>query len=580
MSEPEAIDPAQRLRVILAKAEGKVIPAEFGQQGPPEDIPETDEPPAGAPALPPDEFPGDPAVAAVNGDLNGNALILASTGGVRASDTAARLFSGLARTKKHFRKGGVFAQLGPLEKGRRGLILLGSTDLRTRIERHFKLWVWRMVREQPVLRPDARCSDDLAKLLLKTEEFQLLPPINTVAAAPLAVEGINGGLQILGPGYHAHNGGVFVTGGSVRRDVSLAEAVSFIKGLFAEFDFQTPADRSRAIANLLSPAFSFGGFIDGWIPVDVAEADQSQAGKGLRQRLVVSIYQETAYVIAPREGGVGSLDESLSQGLVAGKPFIRFDNVRGPFASQLLESLITEGVGAARVPHYAEVQVQSRGFYFQLTSNGVDTTRDFANRSCIVRIRKRVGYRYQRYPEGNLEAHVKANAPFYLGCVFAVLREWLARGKPMNHEEVRHDSREWAAALDWIVQKLFGEAPLLDGHEVAQQRVSNPARNFARALCLATEKQGRLDEPLQAADFVDLLSSEGVKIPGLKEGNEEDAKRQIGIQLGRAFGPQEQCEIEIDGFLMRRWVEQRQRLDEGGLSKGYWDAKIYRIWRV
>ena len=53
-------------------------------------------------------------------------------------------------------------------------------------------------------------------------------------------------------------------------------------------------------------------------------ANESQAGKPLRQRLVRAIYGETAYQIARRDGGVGSVDESLGAALISGKPFPRF----------------------------------------------------------------------------------------------------------------------------------------------------------------------------------------------------------------------------------------------------------------
>jgi hypothetical protein len=50
-------------------------------------------------------------------------------------------------------------------------------------------------------------------------------------------------------------------------------------------------------------------------------ANESQAGKTLQQRLVRAIYGETAYQIARRDGGVGSVDESLGAALISGKPF-------------------------------------------------------------------------------------------------------------------------------------------------------------------------------------------------------------------------------------------------------------------
>src|SRR5207244_2612373 len=104
------------------------------------------------------------------------------------------------------------------------------------------------------------------------------------------------------------------------------EAVQALRSILAEFDFQTEGDHSRALANVVTPALKLGGFLRGFVPVDVAEADQSQSGKTFRQRVTCALYNERPRVIARRDGGVGSVDESFSQALIGGRPFIQLDN--------------------------------------------------------------------------------------------------------------------------------------------------------------------------------------------------------------------------------------------------------------
>jgi hypothetical protein len=69
--------------------------------------------------------------------------------------------------------------------------------------------------------------------------------------------------------------------------------------------------------------------------------------------------------------------------------------------------------------------VATRSIFVFMTSNGVETTRDFANRSSIVRIRRRQGHQFKQFAGGDLLAHIRANEPYYLGCVFSVLWEWV-----------------------------------------------------------------------------------------------------------------------------------------------------------
>jgi hypothetical protein len=150
---------------------------------------------------------------------------------------------------------------------------------------------------------------------------------------------------------------------------------------------------------------------DADFPIDIAEADQSQGGKTFRLKLICAIYGETPYVIANRQGGVGSLDESISSALLAGIPFILFENFRGRMNSQLVESCLRgTGVVPARIPHRGEVQVSTAHINWQLSSNGLEATRDFVNRSVINRISKRpTDYEFASYDEGNILAHIKAH---------------------------------------------------------------------------------------------------------------------------------------------------------------------------
>jgi hypothetical protein len=541
----------------------------------------------------PKEIPPNPHNAAVGRRLDNNTLILPK-GAVRIQDSAARLFGILAATKKFFQKGGAVVSAfdaGDFYKPKRqhkkgananakgNLRVVGPGELRSDLEKYVVPFAWTKEDKKDVLK-QATCSSDHAESLLKTQEVYLLPPMQTTPSAPIAIEGEAGKLEILTKGYHDFNGGTVILNNVPLELPDFETAVKDILHLFREFDFQSPSDKSRAIANLVSPALSMGQFVEGWVPVALAEADQSQAGKGLQHRMTAAIYHEKPHVVTKREGGVGSLDESLSTALLSGKPFIRFDNVRGPLNSQLFESLVTDGEGQARVPHRAEVTVHSNGLFFMMTSNGFQATEDFANRSCIVRIRKRVGCTYEKLPDKpparttevyGLEKHVERNRAYYLGCIFAVLKEWVRQGKPCNEDETRHDSRDWVTKMDWIVRNLFKLPPLMDGHIEAAKRISNPSLNFLRALCLSAEKDGRLGITWKATDFVSLADKHGISIPGHKSDNEEDAKRQVGTQLGLCF--KEETTIKIEGFCVTRTVGREKRTDRNE----YRDVKTYRI---
>lgn len=406
---------------------------------------------------------------------------------------------------------------------------------------------------------ESRCPVDVAAALLETREArELLPPLRLIVKQPLLTEE-NGSLILLHPGYNSAAGGVFVLGSQEPEDVPLDAACAALLDLLAEFEFVAPGDKSRAIASFITPALAMGGFLSGRIPLDMREADHSQAGKGLMQAAVHGIYGEEARFIAQRKGGVGSFDESIAQALIAGRPFVIIDNVRGRIDSPMFEAVLTAtGPVVCRVPYRGELSIDPRGMLFQLTSNGLETTEDLANRSSIVRIRK-------RSPETQfrpLLEMIEERQPFYLGCVHAVVREWHKQGKP--RAACDHDFKEWAWTLNWIVQELFGLAPLMDAHREVQQRVGDPAGVWLREVALAAVRTGVIQE-MSASRILELCVTENICVPGHKTGEDELViVQRIGRILSRAFNGSER--LVVDGIPICRL----ETSDSEGRPKRYY----------
>jgi hypothetical protein len=488
-------------------------------------------------------------------------LILPS-GNVTFSETAAKMFPILAQRFRYFVRGHALVEIA-YQKSMKDkqlhdvLQLLEPDAIRSRIEKDFTCRVWREVNQKYVLKP-GRCTNDAAKVLLKTDEaFEFLPAISTLSAAPV-LTGDPGNLRILYKGYHDVHGGIYVTGDSPEIVLPKREtAIKLILEILRDYDFVSESDKSRAVASFLSPAIRAGrllGEVD--FPIDIGEANDSQSGKTFRHKLVYTLYRETPYVIANREGGVGSLDESISSALIAGIPFIFFENFRGQMKSQLVETCLRgTGMAPARAPHKGEIQVPTGHINWQLSSNGLEATRDFVNRSIITRICKREnGYQFAQYPEGNILAHIKANPAQYLGTVFRILVDFDMAGRPRT-KEARHDFLECAQALDWIVQEIFGLAPLLDGHVEEVLRVSDPALSWLRQVAIAVAKEKRIDQGLTATEIIDVCQARGVELPGAHSMVEPDQlSKYAGRLLNRLFRDAE--EIVIDRYKIRRDTRQ------------------------
>jgi hypothetical protein len=390
---------------------------------------------------------------------------------------------------------------------------------------------------EPVIRPKPFSEADAKAILAAPVASDILPRVEALSRVPVLMA--NG--ETLNPGLHpAH--GVFVTGGiKVEDPASVADARKYLLDLLSEFDFATPSDMSRALGMILTPALKDGGWIRGHIPIDVAEAEESQSGKGYRQQITAAIYGCALSPIAKASGGVGGFDEAIQQALVHGARFVQLDNLRGRVDSQMLEAMKTaQGAFNCRVPHVGYVTVNISGVLFMLSSNGAEMTRDLANRACVVRIRKKPpGYAFKRNPLDE----VHNNPGRALGAVFCCIREWARHGAE-RLTTGDHDFREWAAVVGGIIEFL-GLPPLLEGHRKAQDRTANPFLSWLRKVCVIMAAEDRLGGEHHLTELV-RLGMDHDELPPVPNPNKEpeDLARPLGRRMGALFADSNLADLE------------------------------------
>jgi hypothetical protein len=523
---------------ILPLAPTAAVPA---QRPPPS-------PPRAGDAPPPPVADGDPA-----------GFIILPSGKVSFTEAAQDIFARIAPTQTLFWRGGTMVELEERD-GVASLDVVRPEAFRSRVENFGTLMAWRSAPDgRQSLKPVRMPRDDATALMATTEAKELLPPIASVLRCPVLIEPSPGKIEVLGKGYHPEMGGLLIVAGETPPVISPNEAAEVLRWIVDEFAFQSPGDHSRALAALLTPALRMGGHLTGPVPIDIAEAKESQSGKGYRHHLVVALYGESSYLVTARQGGVGSMDESFAAALIAGRPFICLDNFRGRLDSQHLEAFVTcPTLFPARIPHRGEVQIDPRRFLLQMSSNGLEATRDLANRGSICRISKRPGFKY-RDTLGEVQ-RLQSN---FLGCVFSLISAWITAGKPRT-SETRHDFTQWCQTVDWIVQNLMGGAPVMEGHPEAQERVSNPALSWLRSVALAVEAENRLGDNLIASALVEICAVHDFDIPGVADiEDEEKARKQVGMLMRRVF--REGDSIELDGFTIQR-VSQAHKKPSGDMD--------------
>jgi hypothetical protein len=472
--------------------------------------------------------------------------------GIGINKAAQRVYAKLGVTGKFFIQGDSVVRIETVD-GKTVIKIVRPHEFRGIIEDHFK--VKRVVNgkeENKITKIHSVCSIETATSILENDSrLVMLDRIERVVDCPV----LDQDGRICRKGYHKHlNGGTYITGGDVE-DVPLEEAIESIKELFADYNFATPADRLRAIAMLFTPAIAQGRLITGPFPIDVAEADRSQSGKTYRHKVSAAVYNETLSPITRQKGGVGSIDEAFASVLLSGRPFIQIDNYRGKVDSQLIEACITSEQAEVRVPYRGLTKVSTKGVSIMITSNGVELTNDLANRCCIIRIRKRDGFGFKRYDEGDLLDHVQANQGYYLGCVFAVLKAWIKEEKPVDYDH-RHSFRKWSAALNWITREFFADVEkseptrMLDGHAEIQKRTSNPFEAILRSVAIQLKSEDRLGDLFNASELVDIVEGD---TPNTISGKDDAQKAQaFGRQIATLYRKAGKDVIHVEEFTISR----------------------------
>jgi len=482
--------------------------------------------------------------------------------GGRLTDTAKDLGKAMADAGKYYRRGGTLAAY-ERQDGKAGIYPVSANRARSEFEAVASIY---RQTDKGELKTAVISKTD-AEAVTEAKAFaEQIPVIDIVSPVAVLTEDGN-----------AHDGYVPEKRVYALRDappeMNLPEAKTLLFGVLTDFDFVTEADGSRALAGMFSPALVFSGLLDGRAPIDLTEADASQSGKGYRNKLTAAIYGERVHAINQTgKRGVGSLDEALDTRIVQGHAMISIDNVRGKIDSPKMETMLTEDSYFARCPYSAGIGIDPRRYVIQMTSNQAEVTRDLANRSSIVNIRKRPSdYKYRQYPEGDILSHIRANQEHYLGAVFAVVRKWLKAGKPTCQTAVNTAFGKWWGVMDYICGDILGvELPSKNIGEV-HRRISDPTLAFLRQVCIHAEKQEQLNRPLLTAKLLAVVETADLELP-VKFKYDFDADfdklcQALGRMLGKIF--RQSDSLELDGYLIERGTTEDS--DRGR------EAKTYRI---
>ena len=329
------------------------------------------------------------------------------------------------------------------------------------------------------------------------------------------------------PGYN--QGGIL----HLRAEVTIAEGLEHINRFLDVMEWQGNADRTNAVAALLTVPFRH--HFPGGKPLVLVTATKSHAGKGT---VIEFIRGTTSKAELLYENIDWPMQRSLQQQLHLNPEIgvINIDNVRidssgraRVIRSGFLESFVTNSEVMLGSPTSKQPIHTTNRFLVLLNTNEGSLSIDLLNRSLPIRLT----------PTGDLIERIKRSPigdpkhdflPKYRDQIEAekwgMIDRWLKEGKPLDNS-VLHPMSVWARTIGGILM-VNGFKDFLANYS-ATRAAADPIRE---ALSILAFYAG--SKPRRTADLATLVVTQGLAktlLPGVDPANQAAGERAVGVML-------------------------------------------------
>lgn len=313
------------------------------------------------------------------------------------------------------------------------LAMLSPRTLFAYLARSFQWQHWRKTRDsfEPYLGDP---SESFVRVVSGSADFgDWLPVVETVSTVP--VLNLETG-ESFAEGYDENSRTLVVPmPGLVYEPNDDARAgIEFLREeLLADFPFVSDADRSNALAALLThaTATSWG---DNSTPLFLADAPIVGSGKSLFAEVCAALAGvDDAITAVSQDATAGELDKVVTATMREGRAASVFDNLKGKVASTTLAAIATGGRQVSlRVLATSDLAKVRGNLGKILTGNNLVFDADLARRMVRVRIdpkdpqpSTRTGFRHP-----NLLAWVREHRGELIAAAHSVIRGWIRAGRP------------------------------------------------------------------------------------------------------------------------------------------------------
>ena len=362
-------------------------------------------------------------------------------------------------------------------------------------------------------------------------------------------------------------------------DMPVDQAKDVIETLFAEFPFEKPEDKAKAIAGLLTP-FLRGLFprFTTRSPLIVYKANRERAGKDYCAGLTGIVYSGDALEDSPIEDN-DELRKKICAGLMGGRKRFHFSNNKGYINSSTFEGIITAENWSDRILGRSENVTIANELDFSLSGNvGISFTPDLANRSIFINLFLAMEDANSRaFSNPGLHTWAKENRSFILSALYSFVRHWFDNGKP--HGTVPFASfPDWARICGGIMESLGYPNPCLKDKEQLNIGVDNETKDmkvlfelgYNKCTSISTASRGGW---LTRSDLMDLVKDEDAFAYYNFENRTDQTK--FGLKVAKFIGRYlSDIKLEVDDPKVRG-SRQRYRFSKENLGNDGNDGNVY-----
>ncbi len=210
-------------------------------------------------------------------------------------------------------------------------------------------------------------------------------------------------------------------------------ACAALLDVFCEFPFAAAAHRSVALSAVLS--YLARPAIDGPVPMHFVEANVRGTGKSLLCDVITLIATGASAERVPPTHGEEEWRKRLLAILLAAKPLVLIDNVRGTFESAALDALLTGTSYSDRVLGKSEdASIRDVRTIWLATGNNADIAGDLARRMLLCRLQSPLENPEERADlkrdEDGLRRYVLEHRGELVAAGLTILRAWIVAGRP------------------------------------------------------------------------------------------------------------------------------------------------------